>query len=375
MIKRAATALCALLLGAHAQAAECDWPAWRSWRDTLLRDGGRIVDVSDARQITTSEGQSYALFFALVANDRDAFKRLLTWTETRLAKGDLGSNLPAWLWGKQPDGGWGVLDGNSASDADLWIAYDLAEASRLWHEPRYTALSQLLAKRIMAGETADIPGLGLSLLPGAIGFAHDGEWRLNPSYLPLPVLKRFAALQPASAWPDLAQASIRLVGESAAHGYSPDWVRYIAGKGFAPDGDSHADGSYNAIRSYLWVGLAHADDPDRAALLKVFKPMATTTARRGTPPEHIDTATGTVGDNAGPTGFSAALEPFLRAAGEPAAADAQARRWQAVPPAPDAYYSQALSLFAHGALEGRYRFAPDGALIPAWPGCVPSLSR
>jgi endoglucanase len=29
-----------------------------------------VIDPSDARKITTSEGQSYGLFFALAANDR-----------------------------------------------------------------------------------------------------------------------------------------------------------------------------------------------------------------------------------------------------------------------------------------------------------------
>jgi endoglucanase len=164
-------------------AAPCaDWPAWSAFRDSLLRDGGRIIDPSDPRAITTSEGQSYALFFALVANDRADFDHLLDWTNTHLAKGNLGARLPAWLWGKPAHGEPTVLDDNSASDADLWIAYTLIEAGRLWHEPCYSTQGQLLAKHLLQGETADLPELGATLLPGALGFTPAPDtWRLNPS--------------------------------------------------------------------------------------------------------------------------------------------------------------------------------------------------
>lgn len=37
---------------------------------------GRVIDVSDKRLITTSEGQSYAMFFSLVAGDRALFDAL-----------------------------------------------------------------------------------------------------------------------------------------------------------------------------------------------------------------------------------------------------------------------------------------------------------
>ena len=46
-----------------------------------------VIDPSDARKITTSEGQSYGLFFALAANDRKAFDLLLAWTRDNLARG------------------------------------------------------------------------------------------------------------------------------------------------------------------------------------------------------------------------------------------------------------------------------------------------
>ncbi|MEK7927443.1 glycosyl hydrolase family 8, partial [Burkholderia contaminans] len=122
---------------------------------------GRVIDVGSDDSRTVSEGQAYGLFFALVANDRRMFDTILAWTENNLAQGDLSAHLPAWLWGRAPDGAWRVLDANAASDADLWIAYALVEAGRLWHERSYTARGALLAKRVLDVETATVPGLGL----------------------------------------------------------------------------------------------------------------------------------------------------------------------------------------------------------------------
>ena len=101
------------------------WPLWESYAHSAFDDSGRIVDHS-AGERTTSEGQAYGMFFALVANDRARFVKLLSWTQDNLAGGDLAARLPAWSWGKAADGSWKILDKNPASDADLWMAYRIA---------------------------------------------------------------------------------------------------------------------------------------------------------------------------------------------------------------------------------------------------------
>jgi endoglucanase len=85
-----------------------------------------------------------------------------------------------------------VLDGNSASDADVWIAYTLLQAGRAWKEARYTTLGTALAKRIATEEVTQVPGLRIVLLPGAKGFRHGDVYRLNASYLPLQLFLRLA---------------------------------------------------------------------------------------------------------------------------------------------------------------------------------------
>jgi endoglucanase len=142
---------------------------------------------------------------------------------------------------------------------------------------------------------------------------------------------------------------------------------FKANKGFEPDvtGEAFGQGAYNAIRVYLWAGLMHTADANTKALLDAFAPMARYVAKQGFPPEAIDIQTGT-GLKAGPSGFSAAMLPFLAAKGDKAALQAQQNRIAAKPLRPKAYYEQALNLFAVGRLDGVYRFAVDGTLQPQW---------
>jgi endo-1,4-beta-D-glucanase Y len=153
--------------------AACGWPAWDGFKAHLLSADGRVIDASAPRQHTVSEGQAYALFFALVADDRASFERILQWTENNLAQGDFTAQLPAWQWGRRDDSSWGVLDANPASDADVWIAYTLGEAGRLWQQRRYSVDWQSCAQ---AGDRAD-SGPGPDPAASAAGF-HPGEGSL-----------------------------------------------------------------------------------------------------------------------------------------------------------------------------------------------------
>lgn len=345
-----------------------EWPAWRLFRSQFIAPDGRITDPETPRAHTVSEAQAYGLFFALVGNDRPSFERILKWTENNLASGDLTAHLPAWQWGKRDDGNWGVVDANSASDADLWIVYALGEAGRLWKEPRFTALSSLIAARMLRESTANLPGLGLTLLPGPQGFKVDGErWRLNPSYVPLHLLRWLSKHDPNPAWGKIAASSRNLIVGSAPKGFSPDWIVYRAKFGFEIDaqGSERGEGAYNAIRVYLWAGLLSPNDPASRALLDALAPMAKFVAKNGYPPESLNIMSGE-GAKPAPSGFSAALLPFLQARGDKAALQTQVSRLQAKPIRPQAYYEQALGLFGLGAYEGFYKFAGDGSLVPKW---------
>ncbi|WP_244145813.1 cellulose synthase complex periplasmic endoglucanase BcsZ [Paraburkholderia tropica] len=387
------------------QAPACAWSDWTAFKGALLSADGRVIDASSPRQVTVSEGQSYALFFALVANDRAAFDKILAWTENNLAQGDLAAHLPAWIWGRTDidengapvvasaasaassspatqtqTGTWGVIDTNSASDADLWIAYTLLEAGRLWNVRRYTAIGTVMARNVLRRETAALPGLGRTVLPGPVGFTLDkNTWRLNPSYVPLQVMRRFTLAMPEKErpeWKSLLGSSAKLVNGTAPKGFSPDWVVYRArgNKGdFGPDEPTHAESAYNAIRVYLWAGMLAYDDPARSATLATFAPLSAFVAAHGFPPERVNTQTGEPGPNEGNGGFSAAVAPYLSALGRTDLSDAQVQRSRTLAQkSPPGYYSSVLMLFGLGYLQGLYRFDAQGRVIPAWTAQCPA---
>ena len=363
--------------------AEQSWPLWESYTQQFMDGQGRVIDHSTGDR-TTSEGQSYAMFFAVVDNDRSHFEKVLHWTEANLAGGDLTSRLPAWSWGEAPDGSWKVLDGNSASDSDLWIAYSLLEAGRLWHDARYEALGKAVANRIAEEEVALVPGIGTTLLAGNHGFHPDAStWIVNPSYLPLSVLTRLAAEMPEGPWLSVIASVGPVLSRGSGSGYAMDWV--VAGSGVRPIsspadlavGNSQlpAVGSYDAIRVYLWLGIADAATPGRSELLSSVPGMAEYMTSRSVPPAKVD-STGRVVESTSPVGFSAAMVPYLTAMGMASQAKAQMERVEAGRDAATGlygtdhseprYYDQNLVLFATGWAEERYRFGSDGALRLKW---------
>ncbi|MGF6789031.1 endo-1,4-beta-D-glucanase Y [Paraburkholderia sp. 35.1] len=363
-------------LSGAAQAAQngaaCgDWGAWQSFVQRFVQADGRVIDFSTPAQQTTSEGQSYALFFALVANDRATFDKLLGWTRANLAGNQFDAQnlrLPAWQWGKKPDGSYGVLDPNSASDSDLWIAYDLLQAGRLWHNPAYTQLGQALAERIAHDEVANLSGLGPMLLPGAQGFRNGNVTRLNPSYLPLPVLRALAHEVPDGPWATLADNAYQFVKTVSPQGFAPDWAAWQNGR-FVVDPKNGDVGSYDAIRVYLWAGLASPADPLAKPWLGALGGMRAKVAQNGFPPEKVSSTTG-ASSGEGPLSYWGALAPYFKTLGDEHGLGLARTRLAAldanVPGREPVYYDRVLGLFGTGFIDGRYRFDQAGGLVPAW---------
>lgn len=344
--------------------AVATWSDWATFQQMMLSEQGRVIDASDPRQITTSEGQSYAMFFALVNNEPLLFRRLVRWTEDHLAQGDLTAHLPAWLWGQKPDNTWGVLDSNTASDSNLWIAYTLLEAGRLWHERSYSVQGHLMLKRMAQEEVLDIPDFGYVLMPGQYGFSGEHSWRLNPSYVPPQLLARIAQEQPIHPWAELLENTPRFLLETSPLGLAPDWVTRTQ-KDWSYQRADEKVGSYDAIRVYLWIGMLHPDSLHSSALKAHFKQGLLSLQPQILPAEKIAILQGTA-EGLGPAGFSAALLPLL--SDTPSAA-LQRQRIQYTPMHTLGYYNQALMLFGQGWDDKRYFFDQHGYLVPVWVDC------
>ena len=53
-----AVVLSICMLAAAQASAACRWPAWEQFKQEYVSAEGRVIDPSDSRKITTSEGQS-----------------------------------------------------------------------------------------------------------------------------------------------------------------------------------------------------------------------------------------------------------------------------------------------------------------------------
>jgi len=378
LLRRLALLIALSMLSAAGGCKLGPWTLWDSYAARFIDGQGRVIDPQGGAR-TTSEGQAYAMFFALADNDRVRFDQVLAWTQANLAAGDLQTHLPAWLWGRNKDGEWKTLDPNPASDADVWLAYDLIEAGRLWKQPNYTVTGLRMMSMIARAEVADLPGLGMVLLPGPIGFQHEHSWTLNPSYMPVFVFQRFAVVDPSGPWKKVALGIPRLVQQSACHGFAMDWVNYVPGDGFYP-APAHPDkdappamGSYDAIRVYLWAGMIDGGSKARSEMLDAVPAMSVYLANHDAPPEKVSDQ-GIPLEQDGPVGFSAAVLPYLRAF--PQLSKPSSRQTIRLSAQRDsasglygrdlAYYDQNLAMFATGFLDGRFRFGPGGELKVDW---------
>lgn len=344
--------------------------AWQAYRHSFIDGQGRVIDYSADKGFSTSEGQAYALFFSLIAGDRNTFNRVLNWTNTNMAGGRLGDVLPAWKWGLK-GAKWGVVGSNSASDADAWMAYALLEAGRLWNAPDLGSMGRKLATRIANDETISVSGFGRVLIPGSSTFPTTPPVLVDPSYTPLFLAAGIAEATGDPMWQEIAATCPKMMATVTRNGFAPDWAWLPQAPATPPSGlPDVGTGSYDAIRCYLWAGLTAPDTHGAAAILGSLMGMARYLATHHTPPESVNIATSTV-HGTGNSGFSAALLPYLVQAGKPKLLKRQLARVLAKREAtglfgqPAVYYTQNLILFGLGGLSGAIRMAKSGAIVQA----------
>lgn len=338
---------------------------WQQFKEQFLTEDGRVIDHQNQLKISTSEGQAYALFFALVAKDKQSFQLILDWTNNNLADGHLASQLPAWKWGlNSSTGQWTVLDRNSAADADVWLSYALQEAGRLWNNRHYSTLGKQVAQLILHKETVYLPRLGLTLLPAPYGFHPRKDiWRLNPSYLTIPLFQYFALSD--ERWKALVNSSFQVISQSLINGLAPDWTQYTLDHGVQLDKQTQGIGSYDAIRVYLWAGMIHPQDKRKKALLTRLKPMQQLIETLGYPPTTVNHPQHGHYDESS-LGFSAAMLPFLSASNSSKGLINQlSRLLQEQHNNQRNYYSQVLRIFGLGWYYKQFRFDANGRLLLA----------
>ncbi|MBI1424896.1 MAG: cellulase [Gammaproteobacteria bacterium] len=364
-VKTASIGLVLLLCGMYGcNTASAGWPLWQYFSDRFVQADGRVIDIT-FDQKSTSEGQAYGLFFALVANQRQQFDTILKWTSDNLADGQLGDKLPGWLWGRRNDGSWGIKDRNPASDADLWIAYSLLEAARIWNNPAYAETAHKLLRNIQRDETVATAGTGALLLPGHYGFKlANGRFRIVTSYMPGFLFRYLAAADPQGPWQAIWDNYVRMAPKIFSAGIAPDIFVVDADGTVMPDTEAPPSASYDAIRVYLWAGMSGARGRELIRLLPGYARLIRET---GVPPEKVNPQNGiAVKSSYSPIGFAAAVLPYLAALDDKAALAKQLERLADVDNESPNYYDQSLILFGKGWMDGQYRFDDDGRLHTRW---------
>ena len=175
---------------------------WAGYKDRFIQADGRVVD-PDRAQATTSEGQSYAMLRAAWLNDRRTFDLAWMWTLQNL--GDPSRTRIGWLWGRAPDGGWRLLNTDSAADADEDIALALLFAAKRW-DPSYQVPALALLDRIWTEDVASVAGRPYLTAGNWAPQNPDGPV-LNPSYLAPYEYRIFAAVDRSHPWIQLVTTS------------------------------------------------------------------------------------------------------------------------------------------------------------------------
>jgi endoglucanase len=194
------------------------------------------------------------------------------------------------------------------------------------------------------------------------------------------VLIYLATMFPQGPWKAVLASLLPILTEGSGGGFAMDWV--AAGGRLrpavspvvyeTPDKAGSAVGSYDAIRVYLWLGIADPETPGVRESLAGVRGMGAYMRRSAVPPRVVDW-NGVVTKADGPVGFSAAIVPYLHALNMKMEEKMQVDRMAAMKNASSGlygadalYYDQNLALFANGWLEERLRFDRLGRLKVKW---------
>jgi endoglucanase len=295
---------------------------WENFKARRMTSEGRIVDDGN-NGISHSEGQGYAMVFAVAAGDKDGFRRLHDWTLHTLARPDAA--LHSWLYDpSRPDP---LADTNNATDGDLLIAWALALAGRSWDLSSYRDRAVEIQQAIRDRLFAEMAGR-LVLLPGLQGFHHEERIVFNPAYFIWSAFRTFAEIGDPAFWNRVTADSEWLLDRSV---FGPlqlpsDWCELTSDGLVQPAEGWSPRFGYDAIRIPIYRKL-----DDRAISDRLVAYWESFLAYDRMLPAWIDVMTGETPD-------------YGLSAGGLAAVASITERVVSQPVGPSDYYSDALEL-------------------------------
>jgi cellulose synthase/poly-beta-1,6-N-acetylglucosamine synthase-like glycosyltransferase/endo-1,4-beta-D-glucanase Y len=172
---------------------------WSAYRYRSIEDG-RVVS-RDEGDVTTSEGQGYAMLRAVWSNDRPTFDAVWRWTRDHLQTRP--DKLLSWKWKDA------VLDANAATDADVDVALALVLASRRFGDERYGREALALLDDVWNLETVEAGGrrwpTGGNWAPG------ERYPTIHVGYLAPNAYEVFAAVDARHPWKELVRSAYDLL--------------------------------------------------------------------------------------------------------------------------------------------------------------------
>ncbi len=289
-----------LLVSVTFSASALDSQEWQLFKQRYITAEGRVLDTANG-DISHSEGQGIAMFFAAAYNDRPAFELLWRWTRAKLQVRD--DHLFAWKWDPRVGE---VTDANNASDGDVLIAWALYLADKRWEVKSYRHSADYIADDIRH-KLIRQTDYGAVLLPGMVGFENSAGITVNLSYWVFPAFSFFARQGHAAQWNALSATGERLLRQArfGRWGLPPDWLLIngqtlsVVSHGYAP----HF--GYNAVRIPLYLAWDRRDTP---TLLQPFASFWRDVAERGRGiPAWVDLNTDQRGSYDAPRGFYSIL--------------------------------------------------------------------
>ncbi|OGM74312.1 hypothetical protein A3H19_06030 [Candidatus Woesebacteria bacterium RIFCSPLOWO2_12_FULL_39_9] len=232
--------------------------SWKNYKKNFIHSYGQTIDPE--RDVTTSEGQSYAMLRALFMDDKETFDGVWKWTKDHMQhRGD--DMLLSWLWGKSGQEET-ILDSNSASDADEDIALSLIFASKKWDENKYLIEALTILRDIWNKEVVTINDE--KVLISSPNSKVDDVYIVNPSYFSPASYKIFAKVDTTHDWNKLADSSYLYLdrignkSENTAH-LPPNWVS-VNTNGEINSAAPHVSGEpdfygYDAFRVFWRIAL------------------------------------------------------------------------------------------------------------------------
>lgn len=230
-------------------------------------DSGRVVR-KDQGGDTVSEGQGYAMLLAVATRSQSRFDKVWTWTRDNLQRPD---HLFSWHWST----GDGVLDPQSAADADLDIARALVLAGNQFGRAGLRRAGIAVGESILRLESAPL-GNGRVLLPGPWA-SKKPPLLVDPSYYSPVAMQVLYRATHDSRWRALERGTGRVVRQVASNTRPPDWASVLADGVARPSGGPSGEPvtfGWDAVR--VPIRLAEScNATDRATAASMSRHLAT----------------------------------------------------------------------------------------------------